>query len=70
MKMMIAQKNWSGVTISKKGHAWFKKVNYQLEPSHLKPNPNVDKILIYNPTGKVDWTFVAGKDMGGEGDCR
>ena len=70
MKMLVAQKNWSGVTIAKNGHAYFKKVNYQLEYFHLKPNPHVDKILIYNPNQRVDWTFVAGKDTAGEGDCK
>ena len=25
--------------------------------------------MIFNPNGRVDWTFVAGKETAGEGDC-
>ena len=48
---MVIENGWSSVTVAKNGHAYFKKFNYQLAEHHLKPNPHVDAIWIYNPNG-------------------
>ena len=56
----------------KNGHAYFKKFNYQLAEHHLKPNPVVEAIWIYNPNGHATapykWWAPKGHDIPGRGD--
>ena len=79
-KEMVIARNWTSVSITPNGHCYFKKFNYELNPTHLHQSPHVATIWIYNPKGHTpnakftgidtsNWVRVPGMDMAGQGDC-
>ena len=47
MKAMVIEKGWSGVTLNKDGHAYFKHVPYLLTKEKTKESKSVTAIHIY-----------------------
>ena len=51
MKALVIQKGWTSFTITDSGHAYFKKIDYELNETHPKKNNGIKSIWIYNARG-------------------